>query len=172
MDTVFDKVMGNSLEEIAALDVEQYGPGADMDDDYKSDANDDDNDDSEDDKEYIIPLFVPKSMKPALTLLEDADNCERLMESIKKNCKECMEKENGKGTVEKFHFTLSYTSLTPCRARRIQDMQPAAPLEASEWQEHELMEEIEKHHACQEHTSKAMGSVPDQLKIEDQIERQ
>ncbi|KAJ7738453.1 hypothetical protein DFH07DRAFT_778981 [Mycena maculata] len=72
------------------------------------------------------------------------------------SCKECMEKENGKGTVKKFHFTLSYTSLTPAKqGGSKKDMQPAAPLEASEWQEHKLMEEIEKHHACQEHTSKA-----------------
>ncbi|KAJ7718703.1 hypothetical protein DFH07DRAFT_1068015 [Mycena maculata] len=86
------------------------------------------------------------------------------MESIKDFRKECMEKENGNGTVKKFHITLSDTSLTPAErgGSKKKDMQPAAPLEASEQQGHKLMEEIEKHHACQEHTSKTcyvMGSA-------------
>ncbi|KAJ7750924.1 hypothetical protein DFH07DRAFT_774935 [Mycena maculata] len=92
-----------------------------------------------------------------------------------------MEKENGEGAVKKFHITLSDTSLTPAeQGGSKKDMQPVAQLEASGRQEHKLMEEIKKHHACQEHTSKAcyvmgsatIGKVLDELKIEDQIERQ
>ncbi|KAJ7315400.1 hypothetical protein DFH08DRAFT_972096 [Mycena albidolilacea] len=152
-----------------------------------------------------IPSYKPKSSKPLPKLLETAKDYESMMDDIEEFRKSCLKSKSG--VVKPFAIVLSDTSAAPERggaktSSKKKDAQPAAPLEASEQQEHKLMAEIEKHHACQEHVGKAcyvtgsgehyqytnndlviwatlmrrnltsVDKVPDQLKIEDQIDRQ
>ncbi|KAJ7866356.1 hypothetical protein B0H13DRAFT_2066931 [Mycena leptocephala] len=150
-----------------------------------------------------IPSYKPRNPKPVPKLLENAEDYESMMEDIEEYRKSCLKKKNG--IVKKFSIALSDTSNTPEGSKsstKKKDAQPAAPLEASERREHELMAEIEKHHACQEHTGKAcfvtrtgehyqytnndlviwatlvrrnlasVEELPDQLKIEDKFNKQ
>ncbi|KAJ7892295.1 hypothetical protein B0H14DRAFT_3428056 [Mycena olivaceomarginata] len=124
----------------------------------------------------------------------------RMMDNIEEYRNNCLKSKNR--VVKPFAIVLSDTSAAPERGGAKKDAQPAAPLEVSEQQEHKLMAEIEKHHACQEHVGKAcyvtgsgehyqytnndlviwatlmrrnlasIDKAPDQLKIEDQIDRQ
>ncbi|KAJ6469538.1 hypothetical protein DFH09DRAFT_1111148 [Mycena vulgaris] len=133
-------------------------------------------------------------------LLETSTDYERLTEDIATYRKTCLASKSGK--VKPFLIALSDTSAAPADGRFKKDTQLAAPFEASEIQEHKLMVEIEKHHAFQEHLGKAcyvtgsgeqyhytnndfviwatlrrqnlatVDKVPDQLKIEDQIDHQ
>ncbi|KAJ7816197.1 WD40-repeat-containing domain protein [Mycena leptocephala] len=132
-----------------------------------------------------IPSYKPRNPKPVSKLLENAEDYESMMEDIEEYRKSCLKKKNG--IVKKFSIALSDTSNTPEGSKsstKKKDAQPAAPLEASERWEHELMAEIEKHHACQAHTGKAcfatlvhrnltsVEELPDQLKIEDKFNKQ
>ncbi|KAJ6447847.1 hypothetical protein C8R45DRAFT_1115680 [Mycena sanguinolenta] len=151
-----------------------------------------------------IPSYKPKTPKPIPKLLETAEDFESLMTDITEYRQSCLKEK--KGTVKPFSIHLSDTSSTPTDGRtkstKKKGPQPAAPLEASERREHELIAEIEKHHACQEHTGKAcyvqssgehyqynnndlviwatlvrrdlakVEQVPNQLKIEDKFNQQ
>ncbi|KAJ7842270.1 hypothetical protein B0H14DRAFT_3457013 [Mycena olivaceomarginata] len=96
-----------------------------------------------------IPSYKPKSSKPLPKLLETAEDYEQMMEDISEFCKDCLVKKNGK--VKPFSIALSDTSVAvkgrgSKNSTKKKDMQPAAPPNASEQREHELMSEIEKHH--------------------------
>ncbi|KAJ6558814.1 hypothetical protein DFH09DRAFT_1317074 [Mycena vulgaris] len=144
--------------------------------------------------------FWPKTPKPLPKLLESEEDYERLMEEITEYRKGCLKKRGG--TVKPFSITDPVDARGSGSKASKKKEQPAAPLKATEQQEHKLMEMIEKHHACQEHVGKAcyvtgsgehyqytnndlviwvtlmrrnlatVDKVPDQLKIEDQLDRQ
>ncbi|KAF8205729.1 hypothetical protein K438DRAFT_1932023 [Mycena galopus ATCC 62051] len=152
-----------------------------------------------------ITSYKPKNPKPVPKLLETTEDYERMMEDIAAYRKTCLRSKAGK--IKPFSISLSDTSCTPTDGRtkttsKKKGPQPAALLEASEKREHELMADIEKHHACQDHTGKAcyvlssgdhhhytnndlviwatlirrdlalVDKVPDQLKIEDKFSKQ
>ncbi|KAJ7257020.1 hypothetical protein C8J57DRAFT_1649150 [Mycena rebaudengoi] len=154
-----------------------------------------------------IPSYKPKSPKPVPKLLESSEAYERMMEDIDEYRDACRQKNRGKGTVKPFVIRIMDTSeVVDGRASKNstkkKDAQPAAPLENTDIQEHKLMAELEKKHACQSHTGKAcyvlssgehyqytsadlaiwatlmrrnmatIDKVPDQLKLEDKFDQQ
>ncbi|KAJ7310110.1 hypothetical protein DFH08DRAFT_823147 [Mycena albidolilacea] len=133
-----------------------------------------------------VALYKPKNPKPVPKLLETSEDYKSLMADITEYRKYYLKKKGGGGG----------------GGRWLPATQPAAPLEASEQHKHELMAAIEKYHACQEHMGKAcyvltlgehyqymnndlviwatliwcdlatVDTVPDQLKVEDKINKQ
>ncbi|KAJ7869467.1 hypothetical protein B0H14DRAFT_3440656 [Mycena olivaceomarginata] len=207
--------MQQHLEEELANNKEEFHPAND--DEFKS------NSEEEDDfkikyevpyknatQELVLPATTSFSkflaaLASKMELLETAEDYESMMDDIEEYRNNCLKSKSR--VVKPFAIVLSDTSAAPERggaktSSKKKDAQPAAPLEASEQQEHKLMAEIEKHHACQEHIGKAwnvtssgehyqytnndlviwptlmrrnlasVDKVPDQLKIEDQIDRQ
>jgi hypothetical protein len=122
-----------------------------------------------------VASYKPKNPKPVPKLLETSEDYKSLMADITEYRKDCLKKKGGK--VKPFSISLTDTSNTPTDGRKVRAevvirtevfiyhtaqstskkkaTQPAAPLEASEQREHELMAAIEKYHACQEHMGKA-----------------
>ncbi|KAJ7133662.1 hypothetical protein C8R43DRAFT_956508 [Mycena crocata] len=159
-----------------------------------------------------IPSYKPKTAKTRPKLLESAEDYEAMMEDIGAFRTTCLNSKAGK--VKPFSIILEDTSgsvddskgskvgLLRLKSSKKKDPKPAAPLDAGEQQEHKLMLDIEKRHACQDHTGKAcyvtssgehyqftnndlviwatlmrhnlatLDKVPDQLKIEDKIDGQ
>ncbi|KAF8146632.1 hypothetical protein K438DRAFT_1780741 [Mycena galopus ATCC 62051] len=204
MDNVFDAVMGISPEESAALDVEQYG------------ELEDHNDEETHSEELSVPFnnatrefklscttpfsgfltTMSREMEPTAKLAEEQSWENQTIFDLSQRHLVHPDRWSYKA----FHLALiSHTGQTTSKKK---DPQPAAPLEASEKREHELMADIEKHHACQDHTGKAcyvlssgnhyhytnndlviwatliqrdlasVDKVPDQLKIEDKFSKQ
>jgi hypothetical protein len=122
---------------------------------------------------YIL-LFFPKSPKLQLKLLEDEESYSMMIKEIEDYIMACCAKNQGKGAIKLYHIQIINTSdgdskktsskvgfllvfLWPSfkvpQVKR-NDPQPVLPAETNDDQEHKLMQQIEKHHACSEHKGK------------------
>ncbi len=106
-----------------------------------------------------IPSFLPKSPKPLPRLLEDEESYGMMIEDINDFIAASRAKNRGKGVVKPFHIQIIKTSSDgdskKAKTVKTNDPQPALPAEIDEDQEHKLLQQIEKHHACSEHKGKA-----------------